>query len=332
MENLMPEEQESILVVVCISKAPLRGLPSEKHVWKRVELTPHAEATGALVVFYKQEGLQRQIHVVECTCSTVNVTFLKLTCEWRGLGGSREAETLLRMRFFVTLPPCTMEDVLDAGVVSDQDQRTGFHAWLVLGDTGHTGVGNALQAVALNDKMQCVEMVVACYDKLTVLGSGEVQIRVHRRMSIETTLLLELQTRGAETPAGVGEQARFLPVLEASGGAPKHWKVGHDYLRAWPKDGVPWQYVDMPRGQMLPRSIFNARVEAALRIVEEKREAVMPSPRTPDDARKELTPEQYERAWCALQELFMDIWRQDCPDTCGKQEWEKPEEYRARCR
>ena len=66
---------------------------------------------------------------------------------------------------------------------------------------------------------------------------------------------------------------------------------------------MPWQYVDMPRGQVLLRSTFNARVAAAVRIVQEKREAVMPSPRTPDDARQMLTSEPYTRAWHALQEL-----------------------------
>ena len=139
MANLMPEERESILVVVCISKEPLEGLPSRQHVWARVELRRHAEATGTLVLFYKREAWQGQIQVVECTCSRRNVNFLELTCGWRGVGGSRDADTLPRMRLFATLPPCTMDDVLDAGVVPDQGQWTRFHSWLVLGDTGHTG-------------------------------------------------------------------------------------------------------------------------------------------------------------------------------------------------
>ena len=114
--------------------------------------------------------------VEECTCSRRNIDFLRLTCGWRGVGGSRDADTLPRMRLFATLPPCTMDDVVDAGVVPDQGQWTPFHSWLMLGDTGHTGAGNALQAVALNDKMKCMQMVVACYNKLTVLGSREVQM------------------------------------------------------------------------------------------------------------------------------------------------------------
>ena len=73
------------------------------------------------------------------------------------MGGTRDADTLPTVRLFATVTPCIMGDVLDAGVVPNQGHFTRFHSWIVLGDTGHAGAGNALQAVALNNCMKTWE-------------------------------------------------------------------------------------------------------------------------------------------------------------------------------
>ena len=61
--NLMPEERESVVVVVCISKTSLKGVPSKNHAWTKVKLTSRAEGRGRLVLFYKRDALQENMHV-----------------------------------------------------------------------------------------------------------------------------------------------------------------------------------------------------------------------------------------------------------------------------
>ena len=73
-----------------------------------------------------------------------------------------------------------------------------------------------MQTVALNNKLPRLEMQVACHGKLTALGH-DVQMHVLRRWSLETVLLLGLQTRCAETPADVGEETPFMPNLRSQG-------------------------------------------------------------------------------------------------------------------
>ena len=152
---------------------------------------------------------------------------------------------------------------------------------------------------------------------------------------MEAVLLLALQKCGTEAPADVGKQTPFLPNLQASRGQTAltaNCEDGDQYLRTWPKGKVPWQYVTMPRGQALPRSLFGARVAAAVRLVEEKRNEVLPAPRAPDAAWVSLTDKQFKKAWAALTEAFMSIWRQNRPESAERQENENQRGYRERSR
>ena len=85
--------------------------------------------------------------------------------------------------------------------------------------------------------MNHMQVEVACHEKLTALGH-KMQMRVARRQSIETVLLLSWFTRGADTPAELGEEAAFFPDLQplrsadtpaelgSFHGEHMHWKVG----------------------------------------------------------------------------------------------------------
>ena len=64
-------------------------------------------------------------------------------------------------------------------------------------------------------------------------------------------------------------------------------------MRAWPPGAVPWQYENMPRGQLLPRTTLNARVVAAVRLAQDNRDAVHPAPRPPCVRTLQLTDEEY---------------------------------------
>ena len=104
MANLLLEERESIMVVVCISHQALKGLPSRKHSWERVAM---ASGHGTLVVFYKREAWQGRVKVEERRCAT-GEDFLQLTCGITDVGGRRGADTLPTMRMFATITPCYM--------------------------------------------------------------------------------------------------------------------------------------------------------------------------------------------------------------------------------
>ena len=99
-----------------------------------------------------------------------------------------------------------MDVVLREGVCADKPNEP----WIVLGDTGHGGPTNALQAVALLPTMNHMQVEVCCHEKLTALGHN-MQMSVVRRLTIETVLLLSWFTRGADTPAHQGEEAAFFP-------------------------------------------------------------------------------------------------------------------------
>ena len=78
------------------------------------------------------------------------------------------------------------------------------------------------------------------------------------------------------------------------------WLLGNEYLRTWPQGEVPWQYVDMPKGQVLSRTAFNERAVSAARLILRQREAVLRA--GPQGARTRLSDDQFARAWAGAQE------------------------------
>ena len=91
------------------------------------------------------------------------------------------------------------------------------------------------------------------------------------------------------------------------------WFGGNQYLRAWEEGAVPWQYGDMPRGQVLSRSLFNERVAAAVRLVQHHRHTVLGT--GPDGAQTCLSDDEFTRAWEGAREEFRSIWARNCPGT-----------------
>ena len=232
-----------------------------------------------------------------------------------------------------------MDVVLREGVCADHPNE----AWIVLGGTGHEGATNVLQAVALLPAMNQMQVEVCCHEKLTALGH-KLQMSVARRQSIETVLLLNWFTRGADTPAELGQEAAFFPDLQPQRGADTpaelgslhgehmHWTVGNDYLGSFPPGEVSWQYHSMPRTQALPRTTFNARVAAALRLVTEKRLAAMCPPPPPGSTpTRALTPDEFTKAFTAMKDVFTAIWHENVPGASQRAR-ESRRDYRERIR
>ena len=66
--------------------------------------------------------------------------------------------------------------------------------------------------------MNQMQVDVCCHEKLTTLGH-KLHMSVARKQSIETVLLLSWVTRGADTPAELGQEAAFFPELQPQRGA-----------------------------------------------------------------------------------------------------------------
>ena len=224
--------------------------------------------------------------------------------------------TLPRVHVYATATPGTMDVVIREGVCAVHPNE----AWIVLGGTGHEGATGALQAVALLPAMNQMQAEVACHEKLAALGH-KMQMRVARRQSIETVLLLSWFTRGADTPAELGQEAAFFPDLQPlrSADTPAElgnfhgehmrWTVGDDYLASFPPGEVSWQFHSMPRSLALPRTTFNARVAAALRLIMEKRLAAMRLPLSPGSAlMRPFTNGEFKTASAAIKDVFAAIW------------------------
>ena len=52
MDNLIPEERKTIILVVCISDNPVNGAPTRAGSWTRIDLAQPAEATDRVKVFH----------------------------------------------------------------------------------------------------------------------------------------------------------------------------------------------------------------------------------------------------------------------------------------
>ena len=188
-----------------------------------------------------------------------------------------------------------------------------------------------------------MQVEVCCYKKLTALGHN-LQMSVTRRQGIETVLLLNLFTRGTDTPAELSQKAAFFPDLQPQRSADTpaelgslhgehmHWTVGDEYLGSFPPGEVSWHYDSMPRTQALPRTTFNARVAAALRLVTEKRLAAMCPPPPPGSTpTRALTDDEFTKAFTAMKDVFTAIWHENVPGA-SQRAGERNRHYRERFR
>ena len=53
MDNRIPEERNTIILVVCISDKPVNGTPTRAQSWTRIDLAQPAEATDRATAFHR---------------------------------------------------------------------------------------------------------------------------------------------------------------------------------------------------------------------------------------------------------------------------------------
>ena len=118
LDNLVPEERKTIILVVCISDKPVKGAPTRE------------EAIGPLTLFHRKERCPgNTTRRYEAEKGFLCVTF---ALPERREGG--DADTLPLIRVYATTRPCTMGAILREGLCAG----TPNEPWHVLGGTQGT--------------------------------------------------------------------------------------------------------------------------------------------------------------------------------------------------
>ncbi|MDA8609496.1 hypothetical protein N9L19_01115 [bacterium] len=279
------EEQPMVAVVVIISRHPVRREPNGINKCKQARLS-HAGARGA-VTLAETSNCERAVWFDAGVCEYVKVQMLALgqeSSQHIGLKWQRSDQVgniRLVCRRLYALPPASIGDILQSlwprMLVGDIGQC------VLVGDFGSRGEGNALQALDRVGSLRCIDVAVACHQRLTV-ATCQIQVNVYRRTSGGDVIVLEITRRAGGTRAGdartvetrASEQVALLPSASKASAIAQEpdehgWAESKDFIAAWPLGQVPWQYTDMLRGPPFTRAINGSRVAMALRMLEQAR-------------------------------------------------------------
>ena len=102
-----------------------------------------------------------------------------------------------------------MNEILQTNV---KDEKGTLQRWILMGDFGHTGEGNALQTLDRLKELNYCNVGVACHERLTVAASN-LQYKVSRRQSLEDVMVLTIMDRAVDTRAKSSNEVLFFAEL-----------------------------------------------------------------------------------------------------------------------